>query len=178
MKKIIAILLILIFTIAFASCGGDTDDTNSDVSSETEADTNTTVDTDSGNTDVEDDSLRVVLTSQVSEIAVGEKITVKITVNNAENVKSAGFIVSFDADIFTFVSGEFLVNGEVVDFKDGTGVIAFKTPTDLNKDVASFTLKAKDTATLEKIGVKASLIDGNDQSIEIEKVENVEVTIK
>ncbi|MBR2024650.1 MAG: hypothetical protein IKA02_02440, partial [Clostridia bacterium] len=166
MKKIIAILLILSLIIVFASCGDDTDtntDTNTesavDTNTDTNKDTNTNTDTstDTGNTDVDDGKTKVVLTSTKSEITVGEKITIKIKVANAQNVKSAGFMVNFDSDIFTFVSGEFLVNGEVVEFKDGTGVIAFNAPTDLNKDVATFTLKATSNATFEEIGVKASL---------------------
>jgi LAS superfamily LD-carboxypeptidase LdcB len=163
MKKKITIALfiiisLLVIALSVASCGeGDNGSTNTST------------------TEVYDST--VTLTSSKSEISVGEKITIKIELSGVPNVKSAGFIVNYDEELFEFVSGDFSVNGEVADFKDGTGVIAFDEATNINKTVATFTLKALKTATNEEISVKASLLDSTDKKIDVE-VEPFVVTVK
>ena len=97
----------------------------------------------------------------------GDSITFTVTISNADPVLAAMIKPTFDANVFELVSGKFLKSGVMADFSGGDGVIAWAEPTNINGAILTFTLKAKDTATVGKsytVGCSYTIRDANDES--------------
>ena len=88
------------------------------------------------------------VTSASDTLKRGDSVTFTVNVSGTPKTKSLGVIVSYDSNVFEFVSGEMLVTGALLsDFTGGTGVAAFTADTDVNGDIGSFVLKVKTDAT-------------------------------
>lgn len=117
------------------------------------------------------------LTADSTEINVGEKVVIEVSLSGCPKAKSVGFEINYDSDYFDLVSGEMLVKGELSDFSDGTGVVAFSQAEDINTKMMRITLKAKKATKGEEISCSVSVKDSDNKSVDV-KVESVNVTIK
>lgn len=100
-------------------------------------------------------------------VAPGDSITFTVTISNADPVLAAMIKPTFDASVFELVSGKFLQTGVMADFSGGDGVIAWAEPTKINGAILTFTLKAKDTATVGKtytVGCNYTIRNADDES--------------
>ena len=100
------------------------------------------------------------------EVAPGETITFTVTICDAEPVRAVMIAPVYDAAAFELVEGTFLRTGLMSDFGEKDGVIAWSSPTDINGGLATFTLRAKDTAEIGKsyeIGCEYTIQDADEQ---------------
>jgi len=98
------------------------------------------------------------ITASSSTLKRGDTVSFTISVSGTSKTKSLGAVVAFDTNVFEFVSGEMLVTGAMLtDFKDGVGVAAFTSETDVNGDIASFVLKVKSDADFGEATVGAQV---------------------
>ena len=98
------------------------------------------------------------VTSASDTLKRGDSVTFTVNVSGTSKTKSLGALVSYDPNVFEFVSGEMLVTGALLsDFTGGTGVAAFTAETDVNGDIASFVLKVKTDATFGETTVGAEV---------------------
>ena len=108
----------------------------------------------------------MTLTPSASAPAHGEEFTVTVSFTEVANCKSAGIVVAYDTAALELVSGECLVNAFMSDFDpaDGSGVLAFSSPTTLSGDVFRFTLRVKESANVAEdaiISVRPSIKDAD-----------------
>ena len=99
-------------------------------------------------------------------VAPGETITFTVTISGADPVRAVMIAPTYDTAAFELVEGRFLRSGMMTDFGDKDGVIMWSTPTDVNGGLMTFTLKAKETATMGAsytVGCEYTLQNADDQ---------------
>ena len=102
-----------------------------------------------------------------SQVAVGSKLTITVSLRDLEAATSAGVEVTVP-EALELVSSEckWLKTGMMADFSDNNGVIGFKEATDINGDVLQLVVKGK-TASAAKhtITVNVTAKCGNSVSL-------------
>lgn len=109
---------------------------------------------------------RVTMQASHSTAYVGETVTFTVSVNGADNAKSAAVAVSF-TDKFEFVSGEWLKTGGFMsnyDTNTHKGIFAYTSAGDINGDIFKLTLKAKTAgANAQDVSINVQYKDGSTQ---------------
>ncbi len=119
------------------------------------------------------DAVSVTVTANKTTASVGEKIQFTLHIDGAPKAKSVGIELQYDKDYFELIDGEMELQGDLSDFSDGIGVVAFSEATDVNTDILAFTLKAKSaTPAEESVKCKVSIKDKNNESVEIKSSNN------
>ncbi|MBQ9940182.1 MAG: InlB B-repeat-containing protein, partial [Clostridia bacterium] len=87
---------------------------------------------------------KVTLQSSHTDVSVGDTVTFTVSVNGADNAKSAAVSVAFP-DNFEFVSAEWLKEGLMSHYDTQThkGIFAYSSAGDMNGDMFRFALKLK-----------------------------------
>ena len=109
---------------------------------------------------------KVTMQASHSTAYVGETVTFTVSVNGADNAKSAAVAVSF-TDKFEFVSGEWLKTGGFMsnyDTNTHKGIFAYTSASDINGDIFKLTLKAKTAdANAQDVSINVQYKDGSTQ---------------
>ena len=108
-----------------------------------------------------------VITADKREARQGEKVTFTITLENSAELTSFGFLMDYDADVFTLVDAECLVEGATIASWNGMGFsAAFLSETAYSGIVGTITLQVKKGAadgssevSLGRTSVKNGLTD-------------------
>ena len=98
--------------------------------------------------------------------------------NSIEQVKSFGLKPTIDTNYFEIVSGEMLVSGAISDYRDGMGVVAYNSCTDINAPVLRLVIKAKQAVANGQIGCEASVIGADDNKMTGIQPAAITVTVK
>lgn len=79
---------------------------------------------------------------------------------SAADVRGIAVVPDYDTENFVLVSGSWLISGIIADFsaEAGDGVIAFETPADINGQILTFTLRAKENAALGTQNVSCGIV--------------------
>lgn len=102
-------------------------------------------------------SSATVTVSGPTTVNPGEDVVFTVSVTSVDDCRSGGIVVSYNKDVFEFVSGKCLLsNSFMSDFTDGTGVFAFAEATDISGKMFQFTLRVKDSAPTGKTTVSCS----------------------
>ena len=93
------------------------------------------------------DQVCVSVSTYSNTVYPGETIDFAVNIDQVEDCRSGGFVVSYDKSVFEFVSGRCLVDGVfMADFSDGTGVFAFTGGQTVSGSIFTFTLRVKSSA--------------------------------
>lgn len=107
---------------------------------------------------------KVTMQASHATAYVGDTITFTVSVNGADNAKSAAVAVSF-TDKFEFVSGEWLKSGGFMsdyDTNTNKGIFAYTSAGDMNGEIFKLTLKAKTAdANAQDVSVNVQYKDGS-----------------
>ena len=111
----------------------------------------------------------------------GEQITFTVIISGAEDVGSMAVLPLYSKDCFTMVEGKWLIGGVLSDFdtEKDLGVIALVPGTQVNTQVFTFTLQAKENAPLgeQEIGSTVAMIDSASNRTELDaKATKITVT--
>lgn len=122
--------------------------------------------------------ITIYIQSSATSVEVGEEFTVTIVFNSIEQVKSFGLKPTIDTNYFEIVRGEMLVSGAISDYRDGMGVVAYNTCTDVNAPVLRLVIKAKKAVVNGQIGCEASVIGADDNKMTGIQPAAITVTVK
>ncbi len=87
----------------------------------------------------------------------GDSVVFTVSVSTVDDCRSGGIVLSYDRNVFEFVSGKCLLkNVFMSDFTGGTGVFAFADAANISGKVFQFTLRVKDGAPSGKTTVSGS----------------------
>ena len=156
----------------------DKTDTSSSTDASDKTDTSNGTENDDNSDNKPNTSDKIVLEANKTNVNVGDKITVKVVFNSLDGVKTAGFRPIFDEEFFELVSGKMLMTGEISNFSDGIGVIAFDETVDINGQVMQFILKAKKSISSEAIGCEVSVKGAEDKTIVVSQPADVIVEVE
>ena len=84
-------------------------------------------------------------------VKIGEEVEIVVSLSNCVPIRAMGLQLAYDSELFEVVSAEWTVSGAIIanyDASKGTAALAYTAATDINGDIFTFTLKAKDTAQL------------------------------
>ncbi len=108
----------------------------------------------------------VTIQASHSTAYVGETVTFTVSVNGADNAKSAAVAVSF-TDKFEFISGEWLkTDGFMIDYDTDThkGILGYTSAKAINGEIFKLTLKAKTAdANAQDVSINVQYKDGSTQ---------------
>lgn len=96
-----------------------------------------------------------------NSIKIGETVTVTVHLENCHKIKTLGITPSYDKEIFTLVSGEWLLkDGLIADFNasTGDGVFTYSEDKDCNGEIFRYTLRAKSTSIFGDTTLSATAI--------------------
>ena len=99
-------------------------------------------------------------------VSVGNDITFSVSLS-AEGVQGIAIIPTYDDNLFELVGGEWLItDGLMPDFSvsTGDGVIAFASPKNIDQNVLTFTLRAKEEAVIGSISSVSAQVTVNSGS--------------
>ena len=120
-----------------------------------------------------------------SEIKLGETVTITVSINNYQPLKSLFLDINFNTDILEVVADdwEWLIDGGLIqDFDTDklNAVYGLSSAKDVNGDIFRFTLRAKADALSAgdmDITIKPQLRDENDDNVETETEIKIPVTV-
>ncbi|MBQ8684321.1 MAG: hypothetical protein IJ518_07395 [Clostridia bacterium] len=94
--------------------------------------------------------------------APGEELTFTVSVANAANITAVAYAFgsAYDAEAFSFVSGEWLLEGKLadVDAEKLNAVITFEEAADVSGDIFRFVLAAQDVEATAAYAVQGSVV--------------------
>lgn len=95
------------------------------------------------------DEAQIVVTKSADDVKMGDMFTITVSVSGLEPIKAGALAFDLDTDVFEVVSGQWLVDNPLIqDFNTERmhGVFNYATARDINGDIFSLTLRAKEDA--------------------------------
>lgn len=178
-KYMILVVALLMLAFVFVSCDDVSNPADTTTAATTTAATTTAATTTAATTTAPVPATpSVALSANKTSVNVGEKITVVVTFNALEDVKSFGLRPLFDEEYFDLVSGRMLITGALSDFSAGIGVVAFDDVVSLDgQNVMQFVLQAKKASTGESVGCEASVKGESDKAIVVSQPTDIDIVI-
>ena len=101
----------------------------------------------------------VTVVASTSEAKVNEEITFIVSISGCDAATDIMIIPTYDTKAFELVSGQWLITSELLDFdiNEGNGVIAFSNATNINRDILTFTLKAKKDISVSSVSCQIAI---------------------
>ena len=101
----------------------------------------------------------VTVVASTFEAKVNEEITFIVSISGCDAATAIMIIPTYDTKAFELVSGQWLITSELLDFdiNEGNGVIAFSNATNINRDILTFTLKAKKDISVSSVSCQIAI---------------------
>lgn len=103
-------------------------------------------------------SLSVSLSASKTTANRGDEITFTVSVSEFADCKSGSIEMSYDTDVFEFVSGKILLSGTIMaDMNSSDGIFTYDDPWNISGNIAEFTLKVKSDAAYAASSVSVNV---------------------
>lgn len=104
-----------------------------------------------------DGSAEMTIGASESTVYREDTVSFTVTISSVEDCRSAGIALSYDKNVFEFVSGKCSLTGTALaNFSDGTGVFAYSSAKAVSGEIFTFQLKVKSDAALGDYSITAN----------------------
>lgn len=88
----------------------------------------------------------------------GDTIEFTVRISTVDDCRSAAFMLTYDKDVFEFVSGSCSLSGtSLANFSSGTGTFAYSSGTTVSGEIFTFRLKVKSDAVIGDYRISANV---------------------